>query len=140
MINSFNTDADFRCAGEMAAQWHARVAPAWQYQFSHGYEPLGAVHLWDMFYVFGWLKAPADQPRDARLMDETQRYMIAFATKGDPNTPGLPNWPKSNAQGAYMDFASGGVTVRNGLRSAACHIFAQKTERDLASLAKKSRP
>lgn len=140
VINSFNTDADFRCAGEMAAQWHARVAPAWQYQFSHGYEPLGAVHLWDMFYVFGWLKAPADQPRDARLMDETQRYMIAFATKGDPNTPGLPNWPKSNAQGAYMDFASGGVTVRNGLRSAACHIYAQKTERDLASLAKKTKP
>ncbi|HXS07687.1 MAG TPA: carboxylesterase family protein [Rhizomicrobium sp.] len=135
-ITSFNTDAAFRCAGEMVAQWHARVAPSWQYQFSHGYEPLGAVHLWDMFYVFGWLKAPADQPRDSRLVDQTQRYMIAFATNGDPNTPGLPAWPKSGASGAYMDFASGGVTVRNGLRSAACHIFAQKTERDLTALAK----
>jgi para-nitrobenzyl esterase len=137
VVNSFNTDVAFRCAGDMIAQWHAKVAPTWHYQFSHGYEPLGAVHLWDMFYVFGWLKAPADQPRDARLVDQTQRYMIAFATNGDPNTSGLPNWPKSNAQGAYMDFASGGVTVRNGLRPAACHIFAEKTQRDLTALAKK---
>ena len=137
-ITSFNTDAAFRCAGEMAAAWHARVAPAWQYQFSHGYEPLGAVHLWDMFYVFGWLKAPADQPRDAGLVDQTQRYMIAFATHGDPNAPGLPAWPKSGPQGAYMDFASSGAAAKNGLRSAACHIFAEKTERDLAALAKKT--
>ena len=140
VINSFNTDADFRCAGEMAAQWHARVAPSWQYQFSHGYEPLGAVHLWDMFYVFGWLKAPADQPRDARLVEQTQRYMIAFATSGDPNAPGLPAWPKSGPQGAYMDFTSDGAVAKNGLRSAACHIYAQKTERDLAALAKKAMP
>ena len=140
VINSFNTDADFRCAGEMAAQWHARVAPSWQYQFSHGYEPLGAVHLWDMFYVFGWLKAPADQPRDAALVDQTQRYMIAFATGGDPNAAGLPNWPKSGAEGAYMDFTSNGAVAKKGLRAAACHIFAQKTERDLAALAKETAP
>ena len=112
------------------------MAPAWQYQFSHGYEPLGAVHLWDMFYVFGWLKPPADQPRDARLVDQVQRYMIAFATKGDPNAPGLPAWPKSGPQGAYMDFASDGAVAKTGLRAAACHIFARKTERDLAALAK----
>ena len=140
VMTGFNTDTAFRCAGEMAAQWHARVAPSWQYQFSHGYEPLGAVHLWDMFYVFGWLKAPADQPRDARLVEQTQRYMIAFAATGDPNAPGLPGWPKSGPQGAYMDFASDGAIAKNGLRSAACHIFTQKTERDLAALAKKSAP
>ena len=140
VVNSFNTDVAFRCAGDMIAEWHAKVAPTWHYQFSHGYEPLGAVHLWDMFYVFGWLKAPADQPRDARLVDQTQRYMIAFATNGDPNAPGLPNWPKSGPQGAYMDFTSGGAVAKNGLRSAACHIFAEKTKRDLAALAKKPMP
>ena len=134
-ITSFETDTDFRCAGEMVAQWHARVAPSWQYQFSHGYEPLGAVHLWDMFYVFGWLKAPADQPRDTRLVDQTQRAMIAFATHGDPNAPGLPAWPKSGPKSAYMDFTSDGAMAKNGLRAAACHIFAQKTERDLMVLA-----
>lgn len=140
VITSFNTDTDFRCAAETAARWHARVASSWQYEFSHGYEPLGAVHLWDMFYVFGWLKAPADQPRDARLVDQTQRYMIAFATNGDPNAPGLPVWPKSGAKGAYLDFASGGATPKAGLRSQACGLFAQRTERDLAVLAKRGAP
>jgi para-nitrobenzyl esterase len=134
-FTSFETDTAFRCAGEMVAQWHARVAPSWQYQFSHGYEPLGGVHLWDMFYVFGWLKAPADQPRDARLVDQTQRAMIAFASHGDPNAPGLPTWPKSGPKGAYMDFASDGAVAKTGLRAAACRIFAEKTERDLKTLA-----
>ena len=131
---AFDTDIFFRCGANLVAQWHARKAPTWRYEFSHGYEPLGAVHLWDMFYLFGWLKAPADQPRDAQLVDQEQRYWAAFARTGNPNAPGLPNWPKSGADGAYLDFASQGAIGKPGLRKAACDIFARKTVQDLAAL------
>ena len=135
VVTAFNTDIDFRCGAGVIAQWHARIAPTWRYEFSHGYEPLGSVHLWDMLYVFGWLQPPADQPRDARLVDQEQRYWVAFAKNGDPNVPGLATWPKSGAQDAYLDFASDGAIAKAGLRSAACDLFAHKTERGLAALA-----
>ena len=135
VITAFNTDIDFRCGAGMIAQWHARVAPTWRYEFSHGYEPLGGVHLWDMFYVFGWLQSPADQPRDASLVDQTQRYWTAFARSGNPNAPGLSPWPKSGTEDAYLDFASQGAVGKAGLRTAACNVFARKTVQDLAALA-----
>ena len=134
-VTAFNTDIDFRCGAGITAHWHARTAPTWRYQFSHGYEPLGGVHLWDMMYVFGWLQPPADQPRDARLADQEQRYWVNFATKGDPNGPGLPVWPKSGPADSYMDFASSGAAAKTGLRTAACTIYAQKIARDMATLA-----
>ena len=133
-IHAFETDADFRCGADVIAQWHSRVAPTWQFQFSHGYEPLGAVHLWDMFYVFGWLKAPADQPRDRMLVDQEQRYWASFAKTGDPNTQGLPAWPKSSAGNAYLDFTSNGAVAKTGLRQASCGIYARKMKQNLAAL------
>lgn len=133
-IHAFQTDTDFRCGTGLAARWHARVAPTWQFQFSHGYEPLGAVHLWDMFYLFGWLKAPADQPRDAMLRDQMQAYWVSFVKTGDPNQKGLPAWPKSG-EGAYLDFTSAGAMAKTGLRTAACDLYDRDMEQNLARLA-----
>jgi len=137
VITAFSTDIFFRCGAGITAHWHARTAPTWRYQFSHGYEPLGGVHLWDMMYVFGWTQAPADQPRDAKLVDQEQRYLVNFAAKGDPNGPGLPQWSKSEPADAYMDFTSDGAAPKAGLRVAACSIYAQKVERGMAALAAK---
>jgi para-nitrobenzyl esterase len=134
-IHAFATDTDFRCGADVIAQWHSRVAPTWQFQFSHGYEPLGAVHLWDMFYLFGQLKPPADQPRDSMLVDQEQRYWASFVRTGDPNTAGLPAWPKSGVGRAYLDFTSGGAVAKTGLRQAACGLYAHKIEQDLTKLA-----
>ena len=136
VITVFNTDIDFRCGAGLTAHWHARTAPAWRYQFSHGYEPLGGVHLWDMMYVFGWTQGAADQPRDAKLVDQEQRYLVNFATRGDPNGPGLPAWNKSGPQDAYMDFTSDGAMGKTGLRTAACNIYAQRIDRGMAALTK----
>lgn len=134
VLTAFDTDIYFRCGANMIAGWHARLAPTWRYEFSHGYEPLGGVHLWDMLYVFGWLQPPADQPRDARLVDQMQQYLTAFAHSGNPNTPGLSSWPKNGTDGAYMDFASQGAVGKPALRPAACGVFARKTAQDLAAL------
>jgi len=134
-VHAFATDTDFRCGADVIALWHSRVAPTWQYQFSHGYEPLGAVHLWDMFYLFGQLKPPADQPRDRTLVDQEQLYWAAFVKRGDPNAPGLPAWPRSGAGRAYLDFTSSGAVAKTGLRQATCALYARKIEQDLTKLA-----
>ena len=130
---ALKTDVMFRCGAALMAQWHARRSPTWRYEFSHGYEPLGAVHIWDMLYLFGWLQPPADQPRDTRLSDELQRYWVAFATSGDPNAAGLPSWPINGANERYLDFASDGPVAKTGPRQAACAIFDRKNELDLAA-------
>lgn len=136
VITAFYTDIYTRCGSSLIARLHARVAPTWQFEFSHGYEPLGAVHLWDMQYVFGWLQPPADQARDARLVEEVQTYWTTFARSGNPNSAAPPNWPQSDSQGTYLDFGSESTSARAGLRKAACALYVQSTEQALDALAR----
>lgn len=40
------------------------------------------------------------------------RYLIQFAKTGDPNAPGLPQWPRyARASDRIMDFATDGKAV-----------------------------
>ena len=135
-ITAFYTDIVMRCGSSFIARLHARIAPTWQFEFSHGYEPLGAVHLWDMLYVFGWLQPPADQARDTRLVEEVQQYWTTFARSGNPNFAALPNWPRSDSRGMYLDFASESTSAKAGLRKASCALYAQRTEQALDELAR----
>lgn len=134
VITAFTTDFIFRCTASVIAEWHDRTAPTWRFQFSHGYEPLGAVHIWDMLYLFGWVQPPADQPRDVLLSDQMQRYWTNFARTGDPNGLGLPQWPRSRSRSLYLDFASDGAEIGATPRPEACDLVADKTRRDIAAL------
>lgn len=136
VITAFHTDIYMRCGSSLIARLHARAAPAWQFEFSHGYEPLGGVHLWDMQYVFGRLQPPADQARDTRLVEEVQTYWTTFARSGNPNSTGLPNWPRSDSQGTYLDFASESTSAKGGLRMSSCALYARRTEQVLDELAR----
>ena len=67
---------------------------------------IGARHAGEIEYVFGTLNSDvkaAWEPIDFALSDQIQSYWTNFARSGDPNGPGLPNWPPASRDaGAVM--------------------------------------
>jgi para-nitrobenzyl esterase len=100
--------------------WHMRLFAesqakigknAWLYRFTHvphyapGVPDLGASHTAEIPYVFDNLAAPrtfpdrsspeltSADPRDQALARQVSAYWVNFARTGNPNGPGLPQWP-----------------------------------------------
>ncbi len=98
------------------------------YHFEHAppadpsspFPSLGATHFAEVAYVFG---NPGKAPwtdYDRKLSDQMSSYWTNFAKTGDPNGPGLPNWPAFNQKNdAVMHLgdkvAAGGVEYKEKL-------------------------
>jgi len=59
---------------------------------------LGAPHGAGLAYFFNWVNSKANEgtawrDSDSKLADQVSSYWVNFATKGDPNGSGLPQWP-----------------------------------------------
>ncbi len=99
----------------LEAQTTTGKQPVYRYRFDLGFphapempDP-GAYHSAEIEYVFGMLDSKAGVPwraEDRALSDQMQKYWSNFARSGNPNGPGLPQWPTyrsdSNWQVMYL--------------------------------------
>lgn len=115
------TDASFRCADTREALWHAEAGlPTWRYLFGVARPHLPAVaHNAELDYVFD---AP---PKDATFgtWPPVQRYWANFLKTGNPNGPGLPEWPAMGRAVAYIAFMPDGIKTGSNLSGEKCRVL-----------------
>ena len=94
----------------LEAQANTGTQPVYRFRFDLGppSEPnapdMGAFHSAEIGYVFGQLDPnakPKWRPEDRQLSELMQKYWSNFARSGDPNGPGLPEWPAYAAESGW---------------------------------------
>jgi para-nitrobenzyl esterase len=118
----FITDLVFRCpASWVAQQMLAAGFKVWRYQF--GLPRVGmtgpAEHSSELGYVF----EAAPPNATITTWPPVQQYWLNFIRSGNPNGPGLPDWPDMGQAQSYMSFTPSGPEVGQNLRGPICEII-----------------
>jgi para-nitrobenzyl esterase len=122
-------DLDQRCAVVATALWHSTVAPTYVYEFARsapGYPPL---HAAELRAVFGYSSTAEVADGTYKLDDVMQQYWANFAKTGDPNGPGLPEWPKYDATEKSIQFTNDGPVQKSASHGVSCGPYVDKLNR-----------
>ncbi|HSV83774.1 MAG TPA: carboxylesterase family protein [Ramlibacter sp.] len=125
------------CNLNMANQLMAPHVPLYAYEFADRTAPYpapifdapgnvpGAAHTKELSYLFHQSELT---PAQRQLSDTMIRYWTNFAAKGDPNGPGLPQWPVYRPDGQMtIQFESGRVVADGSLPTRAkCRFWAEQ--------------
>lgn len=111
------TDITFRCPAMKTADLLAsRGAPVWHYEFDVAPGGAKTWHAAEIPYIFG------EQTFAGGL--SLRPYWVNFAKTGNPNGPGLAQWPRYTSPGrASVAFESEGVRAADRLREQPCSLL-----------------
>ena len=122
----------------IAAQAKTGDAPVYRYHFELPAPPSKfhpgwfAFHSDDIEYVFGTLDTRPGahwRPEDGKLSDEIMDYWTNFARSGDPNSSGLPEWPRFDSTGELLHLDSTITAGPGTLRSRYEFLLQQRTKK-----------
>lgn len=137
------TDIYFRCPAVIASGWlAAKGLTVWEYRFERPLPGFASTrHSGELPYVFGSAQKPGAKvmgatfgPQDARISRQMQGYWTNFIKTGDPNGPGLPQWPRyTRAAAGVLRFTSHGPVPARSSRLRLCGIYQKHIETLLAN-------
>jgi para-nitrobenzyl esterase len=138
-LAALQSETDYRRAIDRISAGNGMLCPsqysaaqyddAWVYHFTRirdgeGGAAVRAYHGAELPYVFGthpsWM---ATSDIDRHLTDQILSYWTQFAATGNPNSPGLPEWPSFSLPGHQVMVFGDEVTATGAPEPDLCQIF-----------------
>jgi para-nitrobenzyl esterase len=119
----------------LTARAMARINDVYVYQFSRVAPRSrriwnGAAHSSEIPYVFDHITAAAEdfEPQDKAVSEAIAGAWVKFAKTGNPNGPGLPQWPLYRPGHQYLNYADQ-IAAQSGFREPQIEFWARALER-----------